>query len=87
MIKSEIQWIDCKERMPKSDKDGYEFLVIVEEKDEDKNCCNYNIDLAWFGTYIDNFWDTCNDWIEGQEVHITHWAKVDIPKELLVKGE
>ena len=86
MIKSEINWIDCKERLPNTDgKEGCEFLVIIKEEGINKGGWDYGIDLAWFGTYIDDFWDTCNDWCEGQEVHVTHWATIDVPSELLEK--
>ena len=40
----------------------------------------YDVDYATsFGDYIDDFWNTCNDWCEGQEVHITHWAEIPKP--------
>lgn len=84
MLRTEINWIPCEERMPDTNSCG-EFLVIVKEEDILTGGWNYGIDLAWFGTYIDNFWDTCNDWCEGQEVHITHWAEIEVPKKLTEK--
>ena len=83
-MKSEINWIPCSERLPRLDgEDGVEFLVIVEEQDVINNDWIYSFDLAWFGNYIDNFWNTCVDWCEGQEVHIIYWAKVNIPDEVI----
>lgn len=72
-----IEWISCKERLPEV---GGVFLVIVREKWQgDKDYC-YTVDFAHsFGDYIDDFWDTYNDWCEGQEVHITHWAEIPKP--------
>lgn len=71
-MKSEIKWISCEERLP----DVCDtYLVIVKEKDFFEDKWNYEIDYATnYGNYIDDYWDTCNDWKEGQEVHITHWA-------------
>lgn len=84
-MKSEIIWIPCKERMPSDDILDH-FLVIVREKWNDDEDYIYNIDYAInHGDYIDNYWDTFNDWNEGQEVHITHWAELpDIPDSLKV---
>ena len=72
-----IEWISCKERLPEV---GDGFLVIVREKwHGDTDYC-YAVDFAHsFGDYIDGFWDTYNDWCEGQEVHITHWAEIPKP--------
>lgn len=79
----EINWISCEERLPDC---GDFFLVIVKEEDWfNKGEWFYHVDGATsYGSYIDDFWDTCNDWIEGNEVHITHWAEVPRPdiKEL-----
>lgn len=72
-----IEWISCKERLPEY---GDGFLVIVRTKwHGDTDYC-YAVDFAHsFGDYIDGFWDTYNDWCEGQEVHITHWAEISKP--------
>ena len=82
MLKTEINWIDCKDCLPTESKD---YLVIVKEWNDMREKWEYDIDLAWLGTYIDDFWDTCNDWCEGQEVHITHWAEIEVPKKLTEK--
>lgn len=71
-MKSEINWISCKERLPE---DIDKYLVIIKDHDFFEDKWNYDIDVAnSYGSYIDDFWDTINDWKEGQEVHITHWA-------------
>lgn len=48
-----------------------------------------NVDVATYypydnpDAYIDNRWDTYNDWDEGQQyIHITHWMPLpEPPKE------
>lgn len=73
-----IKWISCKERLPKTIDD---FLVIVQIEDYFNHKWNYEVDVATSnGSYIDNFWDTNNDWIEGTKVHIIYWA--ELPKNL-----
>lgn len=85
-MKSEIIWVPCEERMPSDDKLDH-FLVIVRERWGDDTSYIYHVDYAYnHGDYIDNFWDTYNDWKEGQEVHITHWAEIPNPF-LESKGE
>lgn len=80
-MKSEIEWIACEERMPSDDILDH-FLVIVRERWSDDTSYIYNVDYARnHGDYIDNYWDTYNDWKEGQEVHITHWAEIPNPFE------
>ena len=72
-----IEWISCKERLPE---EGDGFLVIVKTKWEYEKDWSYNVDYATsFGDYVDGFWDTYNDWHEGEEVHITHWAEIPKP--------
>lgn len=40
----------------------------------------YKVDAAMpGGTYLDGFWDTFNDWIEGQECHVIAWASMPGP--------
>lgn len=74
---SEIKWISCKEKLPEI---GNDYLVTVKQKYDWENEWEYNTDIASsHGSYIDDFWDTFNDWIEGQEVHITHWAELPSP--------
>lgn len=73
-----IKWISCKERLPKTIDD---FLVIVQIEDYFNHKWNHEVDVATSnGSYIDNFWDTYNDWVEGNEVHILYWA--ELPKSL-----
>lgn len=57
------------------------YLVLLEDRgyEWEKNPeIKYYTDIAVpYGDYIDNFWDTENDWIEGQEVHVLAYCDVD----------
>ena len=36
----------------------------------------YNVDIASpYGSYIDDFWDTENDWLEGNQVEVVAYAE------------
>lgn len=77
------QWIPVDERMPE-DCDSY--IVVVKYKYDHEKEYDYGVDVATYYTYdnpdayIDNHWDTYNDWYEGQQyIHITHW--MPLPKQ------
>lgn len=75
-----LKWNSVDDGLPEI---GDSFLVVVKEKYPHETNWNIHVDVASsFGEYIDGFWDTFNDWNEGQEVHITHWMPLpDPPKE------
>jgi hypothetical protein len=51
------------------------------EYDIDTDVATYN---PYEGGYIDNCWNTYNDWDEGQQyIHVTHWMPLPEPP----KGE
>lgn len=84
-IKSEIEWVSCEEKLPEC-LDRY--LVLIKQKYNYEEEYEYHTDIAMsFGKYIDGFWDTFIDWKEGQETHITHWAKLPSPLEIVEKVE
>ena len=84
----EPQWIPCSERLPERIINGdteivQEFLVTIKERWPNEEW-KYAIDIAWIpGHYIDDFWQTYNDWKEGQEVHVIAWMPLPEP----YKGE
>lgn len=58
-------WIPVSERLPDI---GDTYLVTVMVGKEIRT------DVAdSFGSYIDGFWDTFNDWIEDEECHVIAW--------------
>lgn len=72
-------WIPVSERLPDQCES---YLVVVKEKDQPNDLIHVDV-ASSYGKYIDDFWDTFNDWKEGQEVHITHWKPLPEPP----KGE
>lgn len=72
------QWIPCGERLPdriiNSDVETVqEFFVTVKERWPGEEW-KYHTDVAEFpGDYIDDVWQTYNDWKEGQDVHVIAW--------------
>lgn len=73
-------WISVDERLPEN---GDSYLVVIKEKEIFYDKWLYHVDVASsHGSYIDDFWDTFNDWCEGQEVHVTHWMPLPTPPEV-----
>ena len=80
----ETQWIPCSERMPEriindDVETVQEFFVTVKERWQGEEW-EYHTDVAEFpGDYIDDLWQTYNDWKEGQEVHVIAWIPLPEP--------
>lgn len=79
------KWISVEEEgLPKTYFKGCpsqeEFLVVVANRWSKREEWEYYVDAArnW-GTYIDDFWDTTNDWHEGQEVHVVAYMPFPEP--------
>jgi hypothetical protein len=55
------------------------YLVLLREDNYDNGATwTYHVDYATpYGNYIDDFWDTQNDWDEGQRVEVLAYA--DLP--------
>lgn len=71
------RWIPCKDALPDI---GDTYLVTVIQKDANEKEWHYFVDVASnYGDYIDDYWDTFNDWIEGQETHIIAWTLLPKP--------
>lgn len=60
-----------------------EMLILLREDNYDNGkTWRYSVDIAHpYGTYLDDFWDTCNDWLEGQRVEVIGYA--ELPYSLL----
>ena len=53
------------------------FLILLREDNYDNGATwRYSVDVATpCGSYIDDFWDTVNDWCEGQRVEVVAYAR------------
>ena len=78
-VEIDTGWIKCSDRMPEV---GDIYLVSGVEKIADK--FYPFVDAAGYGVpgYIDGCWNTFNDWVEGNEVHIIAWQKMPDPLEV-----
>ena len=76
----EQRWIPCEERLPEI---GDTYIVTGIQKDPHEKEWHYFVDVASnYGDYIDDYWDTFNDWIEGQETHIVAWMPLPEPYKM-----
>ena len=74
------RWIPCTERLPEI---GDTYIVTGIQKDPHEKEWHYFVDVASnYGDYIDDYWDTFNDWIEGQETHIVAWMPLPEPYKM-----
>ena len=74
------RWILCNERLPEI---GDTYIVTGIQKDPHEKDWHYFVDVASnYGDYIDDYWDTFNDWIEGQETHIVAWMPLPEPYKM-----
>ena len=74
-----INWIPFDKKNPPADlRIGEEYLIFLRTDHYDKgHTWNYHVDYATaYGSYLDNFWDTCNDWDEGQRIEVLAYAEI-----------
>ena len=78
-----MEWILCSERLPNEYLDSY--LITIKMKYPHEMEWEYHVDVAinsgMIGDtcYIDNYWNTFNDWDEGQEIHVVAWMPLPKP--------
>lgn len=74
-----INWIPFDKSNPPADLDvfGVEYLIFLREDNYDDGATwTYHMDYATpYGSYLDNFWNTCNDWDEGQRIEVLAYAE------------
>lgn len=68
-----IKWIPFDSNNPPANLNPDEtFLIFLREDDYNNGASwHYSVDVASpYGDYLDNFWTTENDWLEGQRVSL-----------------
>lgn len=73
-----INWTPFDKNNPPADLGILEdYLILLREDDYDNGATwTYHTDRATpYGSYLDNFWDTENDWDEGQRVEVLAYAE------------
>lgn len=70
-----INWIPFDRNNPPADLYG-DYLIFLREDNYDNGATwRYSVDVAEpYGDYLDNFWDTTNDWDEGQRIEVLAYA-------------
>lgn len=74
----EFNWISFDKNNPPADLcPEEEFIILFREDDyNDGATWTYQTDHATpYGSYLDNFWDTLNDWDEGQRIEVLAYAE------------
>lgn len=75
----EIQWKPFDKANPPAELSiDQEVLILLREDNYDNGTTwRYSVDIATpYGDYIDNFWDTTNDWCEGQRIEVLAYAEL-----------
>lgn len=59
------------------------YLILLREDNYNNGATwHYSVDVAYpYGSYLDNFWDTTNDWDEGQRIEVLGYT--DLPHYLI----
>lgn len=74
-----IDWIPFDKDNPPTDLfTGDKCLILLREDNYDNGATwEYSVDIADpFGSYLDDFWDTFNDWDEGQRIEVLAYAEL-----------
>lgn len=73
-----INWIPFDRSNPPMNLDADANYLVLLKDDEWSHGKHwrYHVDIASpYGSYIDDFWCTENDWLEGNEVHVVGYAE------------
>lgn len=74
-----IDWVPFDKNNPPVDLNPIEeYLILLREDDYNNGATwTYHTDIAEaYGDYLDNFWDTSNDWDEGQLIEVLAYAEI-----------
>ena len=75
-----FNWISFDENKPPCDLiEEKEYLILLREDNYNNGATwTYHVDVATpYGSYLSNFWNTTNDWDEGQKIEVL--AYCDLP--------
>ena len=78
MLIPKINWIPFdKSNLPTNLSSEAEYLIFLREDwTKTGHSWRYHVDVAQpYGSYIDNFWNTTNDWYEGQLIEVLAYAE------------
>lgn len=88
MLYPKIDWKKFDKNNPSSNLNiETQYLIFLREQWNEKDLCEYWTDIATpYGHYLDDFWDTENDWIEGQNsVEVLAYAELGyVPKSNII---
>lgn len=73
-----IKWIPFDSNNPPANLNPDETFLIFLREDNYNNGASwrYSVDVASpYGDYLDNFWTTENDWLEGQRIEVLAYAR------------
>ena len=80
MLLPKINWIPFDKNNPPTNLSwmGDKYLIFFREDHNDNGgTWEYHTDIAEaYGDYLDNFWDTENDWREGQRIEVLAYAEL-----------
>ena len=73
-----INWVSFDRDHPPSDLGVLDdYIILLREDNYDNGTTwTYHTDCATpYGDYLDKFWDTTNDWDEGQRIEVLAYAE------------
>lgn len=80
MLVPRINWIKFDRFNPPTNlHSDEEYLILLREDCYRNNVkiWTYSVDVATpYGSYLDDFWDTETDWVEGQPIEVLAYAEL-----------
>lgn len=87
-----FNWIPFDKNHPPTDLlEDKEYLILLREDNYDNGATwSYHVDIATaYGSYLDDFWNTTNDWDEGQRIDVLYYCELPyyLKEEDLIESE
>lgn len=87
-----FNWIPFDKDNPPTDLlEEKEYLILLREDNYDNGATwSYHVDIATaYGSYLGDFWDTINDWDEGQRIEVLCYCELPygMKEEDLIESE